>query len=311
MTRRIGKYGISFVVLLLAGLAVYGTGANEQISVVYNYPTLSEIAGDPEPPTAQRMSLNARSVLVVDNSTGAWLYAKNALDSRPIASLTKLLTAMVYLDARPNLDTVVYISSRDCYKSAKSHLREGEGYKASELLYIALMASDNRAARALATASEIPRQEFIERMNDKARELGMMNTRVFEVTGLDEHNVSTASDIATLVNAAMKYPEIRKISSTYRLQIKVHNKKRYKNFVNTNRLVLSKWHVLMGKTGFILESGYCLGTVLKSTADQEITVIVLGSPHNGTRFRVARKLADFGFKYAGRMNNGAHEIAGR
>jgi D-alanyl-D-alanine endopeptidase (penicillin-binding protein 7) len=311
MTRKIGRYGIFFGVLLLAGLAVYGTGANEQIPVVYNYPTLSEIAGDPEPPTMRRMSLNARSVLAVDNSTGAWLYAKDALTTRPIASLTKLLTAMVYLDTHPNLDTIVYISGRDCYKSAKSHLREGEGYKASDLLYIAIMASDNRAARALATASEIPREGFIDRMNAKARELGMMNTRVFEVTGLDEHNVSTAADIATLVNAAMKYPEIRKISSTYRRRVKIQNKRRYKNFVNTNRLVVSKWHVLLGKTGFILESGYCLGTVLRNKAGQEITVVVLGSPHNSTRFRVARKLADFGFKYAGRMKNGAHEIAGR
>lgn len=310
-TRKIKVYGVGFMILFLALLAVYGTGANEQVPDVYNYPTLSEIAGDPGPPPTRRMSVNARSVLVVDNSCGTWLYAKNALDTRPIASLTKLLTAMVYLDTHPNLDTIVYISGRDCYKSAKSHLRQGEGYKASELLTIALMASDNRAARALATASEIPRRDFVDRMNRKARELGMMNTKISEVTGLDDRNVSTAADIATMVNAAMKYPEIRKISSTYRLRVKVQNKRRYKNFVNTNRLVLSKWHVELGKTGFILESDYCLGTVLTNRSGQEITVVVLGSPTNGTRFRVARKLANFGFKYAGRMKNGANEIAGR
>jgi len=311
MTRKIKAYGVLFVVLILVTLAVYGTGSDKQPPVVYSYPTLAEISGDPEPPTSRRMAINARSVLLVDNSTGAWLYTKKALDTRPIASLTKLLTAMVYLDTHPNLDTVVYISGRDCYKSAKSHLREGEGYKASELLSIALMASDNRAARALATASELPRQAFIDRMNAKARELGMMNTKIFEVTGLDERNISTAADIATMVNAAMKYPQIKKVSSTYRLRIKVQNKKRYKNFVNTNRLVLSKWHVLLGKTGFIRESDYCLGTILKSKSGQEITVVVLGSPTNSTRFRVARKLADFGFKYAGRIKNDAHEIAGR
>ncbi len=311
MVRKIKVYSVGFIILLLAMLAVYGTGANEQVPVVYNYPTLSEIIGDPNPPTSRRMSINARAVLVVDNSTDSWLYAKNAQSIRPIASLTKLLTAMVYLDTHPNLDTIVYISGRDCYKSAKSHLRQGEGYKASELLAIALMASDNRAARALATASEIPRAEFVERMNAKARELGMINTKVFEVTGLDERNVSTASDVATMVNAAMEYPQIKKISSTYRMRVKVHNKKRYKNFVNTNRLVLSRWHVQLGKTGFIIESDYCLGTVLKNKSGQEITVVVLGSPTNSTRFRVARKLANFGFKYAGRMKNGANEIAGR
>ncbi len=311
MARKIRVYSFGFIILLLAMLAVYSTGANEQVSVIYNNPTLSEIVGDPEPPTTRRMSLNARAVLVVDNSTGSWLYAKKALEQRPIASLTKLLTAMVYLDTHPNLDTVVYISGRDCYKSAKSHLRQGEGYKASELLSIALMASDNRAARALATASELPRHIFVERMNAKARELGMMNTKVYEVTGLDERNVSTAADIATMVIAAMKYPQIKKISSTYRLNIKVQNKKRIKRFVNTNRLVLSKWHVELGKTGFILESDYCLGTVLSNKTGREITIVVLGSPTNNTRFRVARKLASFGFKYAGRLKNGAHEIAGR
>jgi D-alanyl-D-alanine endopeptidase (penicillin-binding protein 7) len=311
MDRKIKTYGVLFAILILGALAVYGTGSDEKPPIIYNYPTIGEIAGDPELPTSRRMSINARSVLVVDNSSGAWLYAKKALETRPIASLTKLLTAMVYLDTHPNLDTVVYISGRDCYKSAKSHLREGEGYKASELLSIALMASDNRAARALATASEIPRRVFVERMNAKARQLGMMNTKVFEVTGLDERNVSTAADIATMVNAAMQYPQIKKISSTYRLRLKVRNKKRYKNFVNTNRLVLSRWHVKLGKTGFIRESDYCLGTVLKNRSGQEITVVVLGSPTNSTRFRVARKLAVFGFKYAGRMKNGANEIAGR
>jgi len=311
MARKVKTYGVGFIILLLAMLAVYGTGANEQVPVVYNYPTLSEIIGDGDPAPARRMSINARSVLVVDNSTGAWLYAKKALETRPIASITKLLTAMVYLDTHPNLDTIVYISGRDCYKSAKSHLREGEAYKARELLSIALMASDNRAARALATASEIPRGKFVERMNEKARELGMMNTKVYEVTGLDERNVSTAADVATLVSAALNYPEIKKISSTYRLRVKVHNKRRYKNFVNTNRLVISKYDVLLGKTGFILESDYCLGTVLKNKSGRQITIVVLGSPTNSTRFRVARKLADFGFKYAGRMKHGAHEIAGR
>jgi D-alanyl-D-alanine endopeptidase (penicillin-binding protein 7) len=147
-------------------------------------------------------------------------------------------------------------------------------------------------------------------MNKKARQLGMMNTAVVEVTGLSEKNVSTAADVAILIKAAMKYPLIKKITSKYRLRVDVRNKRRYKNYVNTNRMVLSKWKVLAGKTGFIRESDYCLGTVLRDKKGREITIVVLGSPTNNTRFQVARKLAYFGFKYAGRNSNGT-QIAGR
>jgi len=310
--RRLKIYALLSAVLTLIYLVVHGTDSRSEKSaeLVYNKPSLTEIESDPGAPTTRRMSLNARSVLVVDNHTGAWLYAKRALEARPIASLTKLLTAMVYLDMKPNLDTVVYISNRDCYKSAKSHLRRGEAYKAIDLLHIALMASDNRAARALATASGLPRQIFIECMNIKARQLGMMNTTVVEVTGLSEGNISTAADVAILVNAAMKYKLIKEITSKYRLRVKVQNKRRYKNYVNTNRMVLSKWRVLAGKTGFIRESDYCLATVLRDKQSRELTVVVLGSPTNNTRFRVARQLAVFGFKHAGRNTNGT-QIARR
>jgi len=292
-------------------MAVTGGGAEESPIIIYDNPSIDEISYDLDGQPSRRMSLNAKSALIVDNSTGAWLYQKYAQRQRPIASLTKLLTAMVYLDLGPNLDTVVYLSNRDCYNSAKSHLRQGEGYKTLDLLYATLMASDNRAARALATASGLPREVFIRRMNDKARWLGAMNTEVVETTGLDEHNVSTAADIAILIREAMTYPLIKKITSTYRHRAKVQNKKRYKNLVNTNRLVLSRWKVMSGKTGFILESDYCLATVLRDSQGKEITVVVLGSPTNNTRFRVARKMAQYGFKNAGRMENGTQQIAGR
>lgn len=309
--RRLKIYGTSIVILALVYLVVYGTGAEDMPRIVYDRPSKAEITHEPGGST-RRMSLNAKSVLVVDNSTGRWLYGKSPQQRRPIASLTKLLAAMVYLDTKPNLDTMVHITSRDCYESAKSNLYQGEAYRAEDLLYAGLMASDNRAARALATASGIPRRLFVRRMNDKARSLGMMNTRVVEVTGLDERNVATAADVAILIQATLKYPMIKKITSTYRHRARVQNKKkRYRNLVNTNRLVLSRWKVLTGKTGFIIESDYCLATVMQDGQGKEITVVVLGSPTNNTRFSVARKVTQYGFKHAGRKNDGAQQIAGR
>lgn len=310
MKLRATTYGLLTVVFLIVYLAVYGSGSDEKPDFVYNNPSLDEISHDLDICKTRSMSLNAKSVLVMDNKAGAWIFAKKPQRVRPIASLTKLLTAMVYLDTKPNLDTTVYISSRDCYQSAKSRIYKGEAYNARDLLYAAVMASDNRAARAIATASGLARHTFIERMNDKAQALGMMNTELFEVTGLDERNVSTAADIAILINAAMDYPEIKKGSSRYIHNCQLQNKKRKKRFINTNRLVRSKWNVLAGKTGFIIESDYCLATILKNKAGEEITVVVLGSPTNNIRFSVARKLATYGFKRAGRYNDGK-QIAGR
>lgn len=303
------KYGRYILLILLAALsmAIYSAAFRpepEAPQIAYNYPSLDEVEDVFDICNKHRLSLNARSVLVVDNSNDAWLYAKRPQRVRPIASLTKLLTAMVFLDTRPNLDTIVYISGRDCYNSAKSHLYKGEAYKVIDLLHAALMSSDNRAARAIATASGIPRELFIEKMNEKARSLGMMKTEVVEVTGLDERNTSTAADIAILIMESKRYLLIKKISGKYIYRCKVQNKKRYKRFVNTNRLVRSRWKVTSGKTGFIIESDYCLATTIKNNQDKEITIVILGSPTNNIRFNVARKLANYGFKYAGKVKNG-------
>jgi D-alanyl-D-alanine endopeptidase (penicillin-binding protein 7) len=308
--RRLTIYGFLITLLTLIYIVVNGTSADEPQRIVYNHPSLDETTHDLDICKSRRMSLNAKSVLIIDNSSDTWIYEKYPQRVRPIASLTKLLTAMVYLDMAPNLDTVVYISNRDSHKSAKSNLRRGEAYKARDLLYAALMASDNRAARAIATASGLPREVFVRRMNEKARWLGMMNTEVVEVTGLDERNISTAADMAILIKEALNYPMIKKTTSTYRHRARIQNKKRYKNLVNTNRMVISKWKVLAGKTGFIIESDYCLATVMKDRQGREITVVVLGSPTNNIRFQVARKVTQYGFKHAGRIKDGT-KIAGR
>ncbi len=309
---KIIRYSIISFLLIVVYLSVYGIEADEPERHNYASPSPEEIAFDLGICSTRGLSLNARSVLVVDNDLDAWIFSKRPQRQRPIASLTKLLTAMVYLDLNPDLDTTVYISARDCYKSAKSRVYKGEAYRARDLLFAALIASDNRAARAIATASGVARQLFIKRMNKKAISLGMMNTKLYEVTGLDERNVSTAADVAILIRSAMAYPFIKQASSKYIYKCKLQNKRnRNKRFINTNRLVRSRWKVLAGKTGFILESDYCLATIMRDKSGREITVVVLGSPTNNIRFAVARKLAFYGFKKAGRINNGTKQIANR
>ncbi|MEE9441790.1 MAG: serine hydrolase [candidate division Zixibacteria bacterium] len=310
--RRIIIYGSLTLFLTLVYLTVYGEKNEiEPDAIAFNFPLAQADESNIPVCNTRGLSLNARSVLIVDNKSGAWIYSKNPMKVRSVASLTKFLTAMVYLDTKPDLDSVVYISGRDCYNSAKSHIYKGEAYAARDLLYAALMASDNRAARAIATSSGIPRLKFIKKMNEKAREIGMRDTEIFEVTGLDERNVSNSADMAILIQKSLDYPEIMEATSRYTYRCKLKNKNRYKNFINTNRLIRSRWEVLAGKTGFIFESDYCLATVLKDKRGGEITVVVLGSPTNNIRFDVARKLAFFGFKRAGRYDNGSQQIAGR
>jgi len=310
--RRFITSSLLALIIILVYLSVYTNGgADESREVVYNLPSVEELGHDLGLCSTRGLSLNAKSVLVVDNSNDAWIYAKRPQRVRPVASLTKLLTAMVFLESGTSLDTVVYISNRDCYNSAKSHVYKGEAYKAIDLFYAAIMSSDNRAARALATASGYPRQVFIDKMNEKAKSIGMRNTAMYEVTGLNERNVSTAADLAILINKALEYPLIKKASSTYIYNCKLQNKNRKKRFINTNRLVRSRWKVLAGKTGYIVESDYCLATVIRDKNGRELTLVVLGSPWNSTRFAVARKLAFWGFKRAGRTHDGTQQIASR
>ena len=142
---------LSFL-LVLFYFSIYGkrSTAEPEFAVAFNYPNIPSDENDIPICHTRGLSLNAKSALIIENKSGGWIYSKRPMRVRPIASLTKLLTAMVYLNTFPNLDTTVYISSRDCYESAKSHIYKGEAYKARDLLYAALMSSDNRAARAIA-----------------------------------------------------------------------------------------------------------------------------------------------------------------
>jgi D-alanyl-D-alanine carboxypeptidase len=240
------------------------------------------------------VKLNLKSAIVIDNNSRKVLYCYNAGDTLPVASISKLITAMVVLD-NYQPDSIVEITSEDCFESSRSIFRAGDRVTVKDLLHAALIRSDNRAARALARFVAGSLENFAAKMNDKIKEMKLANTVMYEPTGLDKRNRSTAADCARLINYAMYYPEISRITSLKQYSFQLVNRNKTKNIVNTNKLVFSKYKILAGKTGYISESAYCLTTIIEDGAGRTLTVVVLGAPGPQTRFREARRLAAWAF----------------
>ena len=239
--------------------------------------------------------LHVKAAYVVDATNNRVLFQKNPERSFPIASLTKLMTALVFFDLKPEFDRVVEITAQDKRLSSRSHLRIGEEISVRDLIHAALMSSDNVATKALVRTSGLPYDDFIARMNGKAAALDLQGARFTEVTGLDERNVATATDCARILRAASANPVVSAIMQkpTYEF---TSNRRRHA-LVNTNRLLRSKWRVTAGKTGFISESGYCLATNVETTSGTEITAVLLGAPSNALRFAEARRLLDWSYRF--------------
>ena len=229
----------------------------------------------------------ARNAILLDPLTGEVLFEKNASRSVPIASLSKLMTALVFLEQKPNLDKEVTVRADELAGAGHTQLRRGEVVPLGELLHMSLMCSDNCATRVIALESGLAPDEFIARMNTKSIELGLTGTRFVEFTGLNEHNVSTAADIARLLHAAANEPLIAEITTTRSYDF--HTARRWHTIGNTNRLLYGRYEVLGGKTGFIREAGYCFATWVRAQG-RDLIAVVLGAPTNATRFADAVRL---------------------
>ena len=221
-------------------------------------------------------SVNARAALVMDAQTGEVLYSKNSNMSVPIASITKLMTAVVTADARLNMSQEITLESIDFAgaggKNSSSTLRVGDTMNRAEALLFALMKSENPAAAALARTYPGGRPAFIAAMNAKARQLGMTSTRYAESTGLDPHNVSSARDLGILVSAASQYGLIRQFSTTPTYDFNLGYRVLKSN--NTNALVRNGgWNINLSKTGYINEAGRCV--VMHTTVNSRPAVVVL------------------------------------
>jgi D-alanyl-D-alanine endopeptidase (penicillin-binding protein 7) len=239
------------------------------------------------------LTVRCNIAAVADADTSQLLYEKNPNKVAPIASITKLMTAIVTLDAKLPLADVVAVSDEDVddLKGTRSSLSVGSRLTREDMLHIALMASENRAAACLSRYYPGGRPAFIEAMNRKARELGMDNTHFVSPNGLSAENVSTALDLVRLVKAAHEYPLIRHFSTDTKYDVFVGKTgKRRLQYLNTNRLVgRPEWEMELQKTGYISESGRCL--VMEAHVDgRNLIMVFLDSYGKLTCFADARRV---------------------
>ena len=238
------------------------------------------------------LQLASSKALIINQNTGEVVYAKNTNSSSPIASITKLMTAMVMLDAKQSLDETIYVSDGDVdyVKGTRSRLSVGAGLTRGDMLQLALMSSENRAASSLASNYPGGQFAFIKAMNAKAQLLGLANTHFVDPTGLESENVSTAEDLAKMVQAAYQYPEIRLATTSPSHEVYVGSHAYPTNFVNTNGLVRGgEWEIGLSKTGFINEAGRCLVMQAK-IAGEPMIIVLLDSYGKLTRIGDANRI---------------------
>lgn len=236
-------------------------------------------------------NLKSAAALVVDLNDGQTIYAKNTQSVAPIASITKLMTAMVVLDADQPLEETIYIDSadHDFVKHTNSRLGVGTGLSRRDMLRLALMSSENRAAASLGRAYPGGAEAFIAAMNRKAVELGMWNTRFVDASGLSSENVSTAGDLVKMVKSAYQYSLIREFTTTPAYEVETVAGRNLQ-FRNSNGLVKNPtWGIGLSKTGYISEAGRCL-VMQARIAGRPVVIVLLDSWGKYTRIGDANRI---------------------
>ena len=226
----------------------------------------------------KNLKLKSAAALILDKN-GAEVYSKHVSEPRPIASITKLMTAMVILDSDLDLQEKIAITKadRDLIQLTGSRLQYGATLTRKQMLQLALMSSENRAANALARTWPQGKAAFVEAMNKKAGLLGMQASHFKDPAGLDPGNVASAHDIARMVRAAMSYPLIRNTTTTRSASVRPYRNRGELRYNNTNRLLKNKaWDIQLSKTGYLNESGRCL-VMQTEIDDQPLTIVLLNS----------------------------------
>lgn len=267
--------------------------------VVHSRPSASvvRVMAEPRLSTGERLGLrgsqdalelNSSVALVVDQDTSEVLFSKNDTAVLPIASLTKLMTGLVIADANLSMDELITITEDDALVYRKSRLPVGTTATRGELMHLALMSSENRAANALGRTFPGGSEQFVLRMNAKARELGMSDTRYVEPTGLSSQNQSSARDLATLVSVAYERPILRSLSTSPSHQLELG--RRTLQYNNSNRLIRNPdWDIGLQKTGYISEAGRCLVMQAK-VAGRKLIMVFLDSAGKLSRAQDAERV---------------------
>ena len=238
--------------------------------------------------------LASSKAIVLDQASGEVIFAKDVDAQTPIASVTKLMTAMVVLDSQLPLEEILMVTDDDVdrIKGSSSKLPVGTELTRSEMIHLALMSSENRAAHALGRSYPGGLNAFVAAMNAKARQLGMLNSQFVDPTGLSSGNLSTASDLAKMVNAAYQYNHIRQVSTTPSQEFNVSRFNHPVNFANTNLLVRNsseRWDIGLSKTGYISEAGRCLVMQAKISG-KDVVLVFLNSVGKLSRIGDAERI---------------------
>lgn len=244
----------------------------------------------PSQPISDKLNLKSGAALVLEQQTSKALFQKNADQVMPIASLTKLMTAMVVLDGAPDLQAPITITDDDVdyLKGSSSRLPVGSIISRETALLLALMSSENRAASALGRHYPGGMPSFVAAMNKKARSLGMADSHFADPTGLTSKNVSTAHDLARMVAAAHGYPLIRRLTTNGESTVNIDGRELL--YRNTNPLVRNpSWDVGLSKTGYISEAGKCL-VMQAYLAEKPVLIVLLDSVGSLTRVGDANRI---------------------
>jgi serine-type D-Ala-D-Ala endopeptidase (penicillin-binding protein 7) len=233
--------------------------------------------------------VRAAAAIIYDPETNQVLWEENSQSQRSIASITKMMTAVVFMERDPDLTEPITVARSDVFQASTTHLHANDHVTTGDLLHLLLIASDNAAARALARVSPYGSEAFIERMNEKAAELGLESTHYADPSGLLSENVSSAYDLARLITHVSGDDRIASIMRTP--EYTVYSGRRAITFRSTNHLLgRSGVDVRAGKTGFISKAGYCLATLLRLPSNQQVAVVVLGARSNAGRFMETQNL---------------------
>ncbi len=242
----------------------------------------------------------AKAALVLDRASGSVLFEKNSREKFPLASLTKIMTALVFLETEPDWDASIKLSKADDKEGGIFYARAPEEVKVEDLFNMMLVGSVNNAAMALARSTGLSQKDFIEKMNQKAQKLGLKNTFFVDPTGLEPDNIGTAADVAKLLSHALQNKKIQETVIQKKYIFSPVGSKKVYYVKSTNELLWSflnegPYELLGGKTGYTEEAGYNL--VVASRRDgHEIIIVVLGSKTAEDRFKEIKGLADWAFE---------------
>lgn len=249
--------------------------------------------------------LTARAVLVVDDDTGNVLFKKNSTDVRPLASISKLMSALVLNQLPITWTSTTVVISQD-FNDNSRQIKVGEKYTLEDLWNVALIGSSNSAILSLVRNSGLTSEQFVTRMNSTARELGLTTLRFDEPTGLSSDNLGSARDVARLLEEALKVPRIADTlrTSEYYIRPLNNNKNSKARHVWSTDWLLTRWiphsfakDKVIGKTGFINDSGYNFAVRFTGQNNHSIRVVILGAESNESRFTEARDLAEWIFAH--------------